>query len=289
MFYFQSMFMNALNGIDSQNITSGIVQIANTILIVSFLYAAYQSFASGGDVRALGIAGIKYLLLGLVFANYGAIFRDVNSMFNSVAQSITNLASATDMFSNWMTQLQTYWTANGNQSLWSAIGGTASGLLDTLLILVAFILMPITYALFALFYSLYGSVLYVTGPLVLALLPSNTVGQLARTYLVNMLVFQAWGLLYAIFSALMVVLNVNSVNNVLNSGGVGGILSKRQPGSAARSREHPVFHLHCLHPFHGQPHRQGRRGRDGSGLASLRDVDREDGGQAVTKTPLAGR
>src|SRR5208282_341229 len=222
MFYFQSMFMNALNGIDSQNITAGIVQIANTILIVSFLYAAYQSFASGGDVRALGIAGIKYLLLGLVFANYGAIFRDVNGMFNSVAQSITNLASATDMFSNWMTQLQTYWTANGNQSLWSAIGGTASGFLDTLLILVAFILMPITYALFALFYSLYGSVLYVTGPLVLALLPSNSVGQLARSYLVNMLVFQAWGLLYAIFSALMVVLNVNSVNNVLSSGGVAG-------------------------------------------------------------------
>ena len=222
MFYFQSMFMNALNGIDSQNITSGIVQIANTILIVSFLYAAYQSFASGGDVRALGIAGIKYLVLGLVFANYGSIFRDVNSMFNSVAQSITNLASATDMFSNWMTQLQTYWNANGTQSLWSAIGGSVSGLLDTLLILVAFILMPITYALFALFYSLYGSVLYVTGPLVLALLPSNTVGQLARTYLVNMLVFQAWGLLYAIFSALMVALNVNSVSNVLNSGGVGG-------------------------------------------------------------------
>jgi hypothetical protein len=222
MFYFQSMFMNALNGIDSQNITAGIVQIANTILIVSFLYAAYQSFASGGDVRALGIAGIKYLLLGLVFANYGAIFRDVNSMFNSVAQSITNLASATDMFSNWMTQLQTYWTANGTQSLWSTIGGSVSGFLDTLLILVAFILMPITYALFALFYSLYGSVLYVTGPLVLALLPSNSVGQLARTYLVNMLVFQAWGLLYAIFSALMVVLNVNSVNNVLNSGGVAG-------------------------------------------------------------------
>jgi len=222
MFYFQSMFMNALNGIDSQNITSGIVQISDTILIVSFLYAAYQSFASGGDVRALGIAGIKYLLLGLVFANYGAIFRDVNSMFNSVAQSITSLAGATDMFSNWMTQLQTYWTANGTQSLWSTIGGSVSGFLDTLLILVAFILMPITYALFALFYSLYGSVLYVTGPLVLALLPSNSVGQLARAYLVNMLVFQAWGLLYAIFSALMVVLNVNSVNNVLNSGGVAG-------------------------------------------------------------------
>ena len=125
MFYFQSMFMNALNGIDGQNITAGVVGIANTILIVSFLYAAYQSFAAGGDVRALGIAGIKYLILGLVFANYGSIFRDVNSMFNSVAQSIANLTSAPDMVSNWMTQMQTYWAANGNQSLWSAIGGTA--------------------------------------------------------------------------------------------------------------------------------------------------------------------
>ena len=225
MFYFQQMFMNALNGIDSQNITSGVVGIASTILILSFLYGAYQAFASGGDVRALGIAGIKYLLLGLVFANYGSIFRDINSMFNSVSLSITNLASATDMFSNWMTQLQTYWSTNGTQSLWSIIGGVGaslSGLLDAALVIVAFILMPITYALFALFYSLYGSVLYVTGPFVLALLPANGVGQLARTYLVNMLVFQAWGLLYAIFSALMVVLNVNSVNNVLNSGGVGG-------------------------------------------------------------------
>src|ERR1035438_1745690 len=109
MFYFQSMFMNALNGIDSQNITAGIIQIANTILIVMFAYAVYLSCASGGDVRALGIAGIKYLVLGLVFANYGSIFRDVNSMFNSVPQSITNLASPTDMVSNWMTQLQTYW------------------------------------------------------------------------------------------------------------------------------------------------------------------------------------
>jgi hypothetical protein len=225
MFYFQQMFMNALNGIDSQNITSGVVGIASTILILSFLYGAYQAFASGGDVRALGIAGIKYLLLGLVFANYGSIFRDINTMFNSVALSITNLASATDMFSNWMTQLQTYWSTNGTQSLWSIIGGVGaslSGLLDAALVIVAFILMPITYALFALFYSLYGSVLYVTGPFVLALLPANGVGQLARTYLVNMLVFQAWGLLYAIFSALMVVLNVNSVNNVLNSGGVAG-------------------------------------------------------------------
>lgn len=225
MFYFQQMFLNALDGIDSSNITAGVVGIASTILILSFLYGAYQAFAAGGDVRALGISGIKYLILGLVFASYPMIFRDVNGMFNSVAQSIISLVGGTDMFSDWMTQLQQYWSTNGTESLWSIIGGVGaslSGLLDALLIIVAFIVMPIAYALFALFYSLYGSILYITGPFVLALLPANGVGQLARTYLVNMLIFQAWGLLYAIFAALAVVLNVNSVSNVLNSGGVAG-------------------------------------------------------------------
>jgi len=61
-----------------------------TILLLSFLYSAYQAFASGGDVPDAGDFGIKYLILGLVFANYGTVFRDVNGMFNSVANFIYN-------------------------------------------------------------------------------------------------------------------------------------------------------------------------------------------------------
>src|SRR5579884_2707788 len=122
MFYFQQMFLNALDGIDTHGITNGVVGIASTILIISFLYGAYQAFSSGGDVRALGISGIKYLLLGLVFTSYATIFRDINTMFNSVAHSITSFVSAPDMFSNWMGQIQSYWMNNGTQSLWSIIG-----------------------------------------------------------------------------------------------------------------------------------------------------------------------
>jgi len=225
MFYFQTMFRQALNSIDSFSITSGVVGIAQTILLLSFLYSAYQAFAMGGDVRALAVSGAKYLALGLVFAAYGTVFRDVNSAFNSVAMSISNSVGVGDLFSNWMTQLGQYWSTNGNQSLWSLVGGFAaslSGLLDVLLIIVAYILFPITYALFALFYSLYGSILYVTGPFVLALLPAYGMGQLARTYLVNLLIFQAWGLVYAIIGALTVAINMNSVQAVLNSSGVAG-------------------------------------------------------------------
>jgi hypothetical protein len=222
MFYFQTMFQQALGSIDSFNITSGVVGIAGTILLLSFLYSAYQAFAIGGDVRSLAISGAKYLALGLVFAVYGTVFRDVNSAFNSVAMSISNSVGAGDLFSNWMSQLGQYWSQNGNPSLWSLVGGGISGLLDSLLIIVAYLIFPITYAVFALFYSLYGSILYVTGPLVLALLPAYGMGDLARTYLVNLLIFQAWGLVYAIIGALTVAINMNSVQAVLSSGGVGG-------------------------------------------------------------------
>ena len=62
--------------------------------------------------------------------------------------------------------------------------------------------------MFTLFYALYGSVLYVVGPFVLALIPSRGLGQLGRTYFVNMMVFQCWGLLYAIFQSLMSALQI---------------------------------------------------------------------------------
>ena len=51
----------------------------------------------------------------------------------------------------------------------------------------------------------------------LALYPAFGFGQLARTYIVNLMIFNAWGLLYSIFGALMVAINMNSVSTVLAS------------------------------------------------------------------------
>ena len=220
MFYFQQLLLTALNGIDSANVTGAVLGIAGTILLLSFLYSAYQAFASGGDVRMLAISGIKYLILGLVFANYGAVFRDVNGMFNSVANVIYNSTGVGDLFANWMNQLAQYWQANGNTSLWNLVTGLASGVISLILILSAFILFPFCYLIFTVFYAMYGSVLYVTGPFVLALLPVRGLDQLSRTYLVNLMTFQAWGLIYAILQVLMSAVNLSSIDAVLNSNGV---------------------------------------------------------------------
>ncbi|MFY9531148.1 MAG: hypothetical protein WAR24_19755 [Candidatus Acidiferrales bacterium] len=220
MFYFERLFQTALNGIDNANVTAAVLGVAGTILLLSFLYSAYQAFAAGGDVRMLAISGIKYLMLGLVFANYGAVFRDVNGMFNSVADFVSNSTGVGDLFANWMNQLAQFWQANGNTSLWNLVTGLASGVISLMLILSAFAIFPVCYLIFTLFYAMYGSVLYVTGPFILALLPTRGLGQLSRTYLVNLMTFQAWGLIYAILQVLMSAVNLSSIDTVLGANGV---------------------------------------------------------------------
>src|SRR5215471_214020 len=220
MFYFEQLFQTALNGIDSANVMTTVLGVAGSILILSFLYGAYQAFTTGGDVRLLATAGVKYLILGLVFANYGTVFRDVNGMFNSIADFIYSSTGVGDLFSTWMGQLAQYWQANGNVSLWNLVTGAVSGVISLMLILSAFIVFPICYLLFTVFYAMYGSVLYVIGPLVLAFLPTRGMGQLARTYMVNLMTFQAWGLVYALIQLLMSAVNLGSISAVLNANGV---------------------------------------------------------------------
>lgn len=218
-FYFEQVLQTALNGID-QNVTGPVLQIAGVILILSLLYAVYEAYSNGGDVRALGVAGIKYLVLGLVFLNYQSAFRSVNGMFNSVADFIYNTNGIGDVIQSWLNSVSAYIGQQGLSSFWTLVTGALSGLLDVLLILVGLIILPVSYTLFTLAYAMYGSILYLVGPFVLALWPSRAMGQLSRTYFVNLMIFQSWGLLYAILQVLITALQMNSVNAVLNGNGV---------------------------------------------------------------------
>jgi hypothetical protein len=92
MFLFEQMFNTALNGIVSAGMMSTILTVAYGILLASLLFAAYEAWTKGGDVRALGVAGVKYLSLGLLFGNGGAIydsiFRSVVGAFNQMAHTM---------------------------------------------------------------------------------------------------------------------------------------------------------------------------------------------------------
>jgi hypothetical protein len=141
-------------------------------------------------------------------------------MFNCVADFIYNTNGIGDVIQNWLNALSTYIGQQGFSSFWTLITGAISGLLDVLLILVGLIILPVSYTLFTLAYAMYGSILYLVGPFVLALWPSRFMGQLSRTYFVNLMIFQSWGLLYAILQVLITALQMNSINNVLNGNGV---------------------------------------------------------------------
>ncbi len=158
-FYFEQVLQTALNGID-QNVTGPVLQLAGVILILSLLYAVYEAYSNGGDVRALGVAGIKYLVLGLVFLNYQQAFRSVNGMFNGVADFIYNTNGIGDVIQNWLNSVSAYVGQQGLSSFWTLVTGAISGLLDVLLILIGLIILPVSYTLFTLAYAMYGSILY---------------------------------------------------------------------------------------------------------------------------------
>jgi hypothetical protein len=222
MFYFQELLNQALSGIEGTSILSTVIGIAYAILLIGFLIGLYQAAMRGGDLQMLAVTAIKYLVIAIILANWSTVFRQVNGAFNDVAQSIANSSGAGDTFTTWMDQLRQQYDTTGNQSLWDLITGTQAGMIAGGLVLVAYILYACALVVFSFFYSLYGSVLYVLGPLVLAVLPMSGIGQLARTYATNVMIWNAWGLLYAIFGALMTAVHVNDVNNVLNQQGLLG-------------------------------------------------------------------
>lgn len=211
-FYFEQLLQNGLNGIDQQGITGAVLQIAGVVLILSLLWAVYEAYSNGGDVRSLGVAGVKYLVLGLVFLNYQSAFRAVNGMFNGVADGIYSLSGGVDVIKAWGNSLSQAWQTNPNwfSALWNMVTGGVSAIVAGLITLIGYLLLPVTYTLFTLFYALYGAILYVVGPFVLALMPSRGLGQMGRSFFTNMMIFQCWGLLYAILQSLMSALQITN-------------------------------------------------------------------------------
>jgi len=219
MFYFQSMFQQVYNGITGSAVLPAVQQIAEATLLLAALFAVYEAYAKGGDARTLALAGVRYLIMGLIISQYPNVFRNVNNAFANVAQAI----APTDVWTNFRDQVQSYLSANSGQGAWWnwVVGGVA-GAFSLIFQAIAVLVFPISYAIFSFFYSMYGAVLYVVGPLVLALYPALGAGQLARTFMVNLLVWNAWGIIYAIISQLLTIMSANNLTSIFTSQSFGG-------------------------------------------------------------------
>jgi len=221
VFYFQQLLNTALGGIDATNVIPAVSNMAFAILLIGFVIGLYQAVLRGGDLQALAVTAIKYLVVAMIVANWSTVFRDVNGSFNTVASFIGNSSSAGDMFINWMTQLQQQAQTNPNLTFWDMITGDAAGAITVGMLLVAYVIYALAIIVFCFFYTLFGSVLYVLGPLVLALIPVSGIGQLGKTYAINVMIWNAWGILYAVFGALITAIHFNQVSDVLGNGFLG--------------------------------------------------------------------
>jgi hypothetical protein len=221
VFYFEHLLNTALGAIDGTRVIPTITNIAFAILLIGFLVGLYQAALRGGDLQALAVTAIKYIVVAMILSNWTTVFRDVNGSFTAIADFVSNSSGAGDMFMNWMTQLQQQATTNPNLTFWDMITGDISGTITVGLLLIAYIVYALAIIIFCFFYTLYGTVLYVTGPLVLALIPVAGIGQLGKTYGINLMIWNAWGILYSVFGALITAIHFNQVNNVLGNGFLG--------------------------------------------------------------------
>jgi hypothetical protein len=224
---FERFLTQAVAGIDSTSITSGMQNVAYVVLLVGFLWQVYQSALHGGDVRGLGTNLIKYIVTALVVMNYGTIFTTINQGFVNAGNWVSNASGAYNLFENWKNDLQTQYSQAGVQQLWGLITGSMAGLIDGLLIIVAYLLYPIVIVVFGFFYIFYGSVLYIFGPIVIALLPLGGANRIAKSYIENVFIWNSWPILYGGFGALLSAVQMGQVGQMLSQndflGGLGNL------------------------------------------------------------------
>ena len=224
---FERFLTQAVAGIDSTSITSGMQNVAYVVLLVGFLWQLYQSALHGGDVRGLGTNLIKYIVTALVVMNYGTIFTTINQGFVNAGNWVSNASGAYNLFENWKNDLQTQYSQAGVQQLWGLITGSMAGLIDGLLIIVAYLLYPIVIVVFGFFYIFYGSVLYIFGPIVIALLPLGGANRIAKSYIENVFIWNSWPILYGGFGALLSAVQMGQVGQMLGQnsflGGLGNL------------------------------------------------------------------
>ena len=224
---FERFLTQAVSGIDSTGITSGMQNVAYVVLLVGFLWQVYQSALHGGDVRGLGTNLIKYVVTAVIVMNYSTVFTTINQGFVNAGNWVSNASGSVNLFQNWSTDLQTQYSQGGFQQAWGLITGSVAGLLDAILIIVAYLLYPIVIVVFGFFYIFYGSILYIFGPIVIALMPLGGPNRLAKSYVENIFVWKAWPVLYGGFGALLSAVQMGQVGQMLNQndflGGLGNI------------------------------------------------------------------
>jgi hypothetical protein len=222
---FESFLKTAVSGIQGSGVIAGMMNVAYVIMLVGFLWEVYQSALHGGDVKGLGKSMVKYLATALVVQAWPTVFVDVNHAFVNAGSWMTTQGGAANVLDTWMSNLKDQFNQQGFQHTWNLIAGEMAGLIDAVLIFIAYLLYPIVTVIFGFFYLMMGSVLYIAGPLVIALLPLGATNRLAKAYIENVFIWNAWPLLYGALGLLISAVHLDNMQQILSSQGFLGALN----------------------------------------------------------------
>ena len=227
---FERFLTQARTGIDSTGITSGMQNVAYVVLLVGFLWQVYQSALHGGDVRGLGTGLIKYVVTAVVVMNYGTVFTTINQGFVNAGQLGKQCFRSGEPISKTgrMIFANTVQPGRISKDCGASSPGISRGLLDGTsdsCCLSASIRLSIV--IFGFFYIFYGSILYIFGPIVIALMPLGGANRLAKSYIENIFIWNAWPILYGGFGALLTAVQMGQIGQMLNQnnflGGLGNL------------------------------------------------------------------
>jgi hypothetical protein len=222
---FENFLHSAVNGIQGSGVITGMMNVAYVIMLVGFLWEVYQSALHGGDVKGLGKSMVKYLATALVVQAWPDVFTSVNHAFVSAGSWMTSQSGAGNVLDTWMSNLKEQFQQNGYQHTWNLITGEMAGLIDAILIFIAYLLYPIVSVIFGFFYMMMGSILFACGPLVVALLPLGATNRLAKAYIENVFIWNAWPLLYGVLGMLIAAVHLDNMSTILANQGFLGALN----------------------------------------------------------------
>ena len=212
-YFFEPTFNTAKQGI--QQYLGAFQGVAYGVLTLTFLVGVYEAFVNGGRVRDLAVTFLKYTVAALMVQYWDQFFTAVTTNgFTQVAHMLDS--SFLDIVSNWWSQLSAYWTQNG-VDLWSVLTGTLMGVVSIIVTVIGYACFIVATNIFTWAYSFWGCILYVLGPVMIALMPSTSVGQYAKQYLSKFAEWAAWPILFSVFSTLVVAVNANTTSALLQS------------------------------------------------------------------------
>ena len=200
---FETFLTNAVQGIDHTGVIHGMLNVCWVILGIGFLWELYVAAFSGGDMKQFGKVAAKFVVTSIVVQSWPDVFTAINKGFVDSGSWMTHQGGVGNVLDGWADKLKGAYNNGASFHLWGLVTGELAALLDAVVVMVAYLLYPFVTAIFGFFYIMMGSILFITGPLVISLMPFQFANRLAKSYVENVFIWNAWPILYGALGLLI--------------------------------------------------------------------------------------